>query len=184
MDHRLGGPVFFVAEHGPSEHSDLASESDCGFLLASFLLTADSVVDLLRPRVVAKRSPGALDEDRTREGIATFGNSAVAIGFAGLVLPWHKAEVGGNLTTVGESVWIVDASDENLGRSRTHSGDGSNALDARILLSEGFQFLDDGLELRGKRIELRKFDIELATPKFVGFALIEWFSEGVDAFAT
>ena len=53
FDHALGRPVLFVSEHGPGEHCDLASKRDCGFLLASLLLAADSIVDFLGPWVVS-----------------------------------------------------------------------------------------------------------------------------------
>ena len=54
LDHALGRPVLLVSEHGPGEHGDLASKSDCGLLLASLLLAADTVVDFFSPRVVTQ----------------------------------------------------------------------------------------------------------------------------------
>ena len=65
FDHALGRPVLLVSEHGPGEYGNLAGKCDRGLLLASLLLAADSIVDLLGPWVVTKRCPCTLDEDRS-----------------------------------------------------------------------------------------------------------------------
>ena len=54
LDHAFRIPVFFILEHGPREHRDLSSKCDRGFLLASLLLAADTVVDFFSPRVVTQ----------------------------------------------------------------------------------------------------------------------------------
>ena len=54
FDHAFGRPVLFVSEQRPGEHCNFASKSDCGLLLASLLLAADAIVDVLGPWVVSK----------------------------------------------------------------------------------------------------------------------------------
>lgn len=94
LNHTRRRPVFLITQHGPSEHGDLSSQCHCGFLLASLLIAADAVVDSLGPFVVSKRSPRALDKDRSGQWVATLGDPSIAVGFAGLILPWYESEIG------------------------------------------------------------------------------------------
>ena len=85
-EHLLWIPVFSIAEQGPSQHGDLASQCDSGLFLACLLLAADAVVNFFGPWVVAERCPSAFDENRTGQWIASFGNTAIAVCFTRLVL--------------------------------------------------------------------------------------------------
>lgn len=154
-----GRPVFLITQHGPSEHSDLSSQCHSCFRFASLLFAADAVVDSLGPFVVSEGSPRALDENRPCQRIAPFGDSSVAVGFAGLILAGYESEIGRDLASVGESMRIVDAGNEDLSRSRTYARDSSNALDAWGILTDGFEFFDHDIKLRSQGIELRQFDI-------------------------
>ena len=63
-EHLFRIPVFSIAEQGPGQDRDLAAKSDGGFLLASLLLAADSVVDTFCPWVVTQRRLSAYDKNR------------------------------------------------------------------------------------------------------------------------
>jgi len=78
---------------------------------------------------------------------------------------------------------IVDAGYQDLCRSRANARDGLDAFDARIILADRLELFDHDIELSSKGIELCQFDIKLSLPEFVGLALYEWFSEGVDELA-
>ena len=94
MNHMRGRPVFLITQHGPSEHSDLSSQCHSCFLFASLLFAADAVVDSLGPFVVSEGCPRALDKYRSCQWVATLGDPSIAVGFAGLILPWHESEIG------------------------------------------------------------------------------------------
>ena len=87
-EHLFWVPVFFIAEHRPSQDCDLAAKGDGGFFLASLLLAADTVVHAFGPWVVTQRCPGAFDKNRTCKRIATFGDASVTVRFTRLVLSW------------------------------------------------------------------------------------------------
>ena len=94
MNHMRGRPVFLITQHGPSEHSDLSSQCHSCFLFASLLFAADAVVDSLGPFVVSEGSPSTLDKYRSCQWVATLGDPSIAVGFAGLILPWYESEIG------------------------------------------------------------------------------------------
>ncbi len=184
FNHDARIPVLFIAKHGPSEDRNLASQCDGGLLLAGLLFTADSIVNALSPRVVAKGRPSAFDEDRSGQRIASFGDSTVAIGLARLILSRYESEISRDLATVLEAVRIINAGYKNLGGTSANAGDRSKSYNARIVLTDRFKLLDDNFQLLVKRIQLRQFDIELSFPEFVRGALIKRLAKGVDSLAT
>ena len=99
MNHMRGRPVFLITQHGPSEHCDLSSQCHSCFLFASLLFAADAVVDSLGPFVVSEGCPRALDKYRSCQWVATLGDPSIAVGFAGLILPWYESEIGGDLAS-------------------------------------------------------------------------------------
>lgn len=155
FDHAFGFPVFLIAQHGPSDDGDLACQSHSGFLFAGLLIATDSFIDFFSPRVVTQRCPCAFNQDRSSQWITAFGDAAIAICLAGLILARDQAEVSGDLSTVFETMRIVDTGNEDLCCARSDTGYGSNAFDAMVIFADGFQLLHDELKLRAERIELR-----------------------------
>ena len=117
------------------------------------MIATDSLVNAFGPWVVSERRPGALDKDRSRQGVAAFGDASVAVGFTGLVLARNESEVGGDLASVFEPVWIVETGNEDLGGPRSDTRNGPQAFNAFVLLTNCFEPLDDRMELFGKGIE-------------------------------
>jgi hypothetical protein len=58
-----------------------------------------------------------------------------------------------------------------------------DAGDARVILGNLFQLLDDDVKLFRERVEKRQLNVQFAFPEFIGLALGQWFTERVDAFA-
>ncbi len=156
----LSYPYTVQTEQGPSQHGDLGSQSDSGFLLACLLLATDAVVNFFGPWVVAERCPCAFDENRTGHWIASFGNTAIAICFTRFVLARDQAKVSRDLASVLEAVGIVDAGNEDLCSTWSHAGYGFETLDTRGLFADGFKPFHDRVHMRGDSIELCQFKVE------------------------
>ncbi len=85
------------------------------------------------------------------------------------------------MASVFEAARVVDAGHEDLGIAWSDTGDRLNALDPWIVLADLFELLDDDVELIAQRIQQGQFDVQFAFPQFIGFALSQRFTEGVDA---
>lgn len=141
FDHALGFPILLITQHRPSDDGNLASQSHSGFLFAGLQLATDSFIDFFSPRVVTQRCPCAFNQDRSSQWISALGNAAIAICLAGLILARNQAEVSGDLSTVFETMRIVDTSDEDLSCARSDARYGSDAFDARTSLPMASSFL-------------------------------------------
>ena len=181
FEHLLGVPIFLVSQQGPGQDGDLSGQSNGGLLLASLLLARDAVINTFRPSVVTQRHPGTFDKNRSRQWIAPLGNSSVAIRLAGLILTGHEAEVGGDLATVLEAMWIIDTGHEDFSRPRPDTGNSANALDARVVFADRLELLDDDVHLHGQRIQLCQFQIQFTSPELIRIAIGKWLTIGVDA---
>ena len=72
-------PFGFVAHHRPADHRDLPCQRDAGLLFASRLATADAIVRLFGPGVVARAAPGAFQQDASQGSRPAFADSSVPI---------------------------------------------------------------------------------------------------------
>ncbi len=88
------------------------------------------------------------------------------------------------MATVLKAVRIVDACNEDFGGSWSDAGDRLDSRNAWIFLADGFEFLGDHGNLRGKCIELREFDVKFTFPKIVCGAIDQWLADGVDTLAS
>ena len=184
LDHPLGLPVLLVPQHRPGNHGDLASQRDTGFLLASLLFATDPFVDALGPRVVPQRGPSTFNKDRSRQRIASLGDAAVAIGFAGLILPRHQTEVRRDLASILKAMRIVDAGDEDLSGARSDAGDRRSVATMRAsFLPIASSFLTTTSIC--SESESRMVSSMSSSPfqSSFGAAVVEWLAKRVDAFA-
>ena len=81
--------------------------------------------------------------------VTSLGDAAVAIGLARLKLTKYEPKVRSDLSTVLETMRIIDASYKDLSRSRPNAGNSSESDNTRIVLDKLFDFLDNTLELDG-----------------------------------
>lgn len=59
----------------------------------------------------------------------------------------YEPKVRSDLSTVLETMRIIDARDKDLSRSGPNAGNGSESDNARIVLAKFFELLDNTLEL-------------------------------------
>ncbi len=155
-------PVDLISHHRPRHDGQFASQGHCGFLLASRLATVNVLVRLLGPLVVTDGAPRTLDQHRSQQPTASFGNPAVAIGLSRLILFRNQAQVAGQLANVLEAMRIVNGRDQCLGGFTADSGDRHQTLRMRTLVGDLLQFLFDRFQLFRQSIQLSQLRIQCA----------------------
>src|SRR5438105_3598420 len=82
-----------------------------------------------------------LDQQTSKVGVASLGDTELRIVFAGLAASWSQAEIAAHITTSAEAFLIAQSQDEGEG------GDVTDALDGQQRLGLGILGLSHPLDL-------------------------------------
>ena len=125
----------------------------------------DAIVSLTRPLIVLQRAPSTLQQDRSQQSWPSFGNPPAPIGVARLVLPGDQPRVRSDLSSVFETVRIVDVVHDRLCRHATDAVDRLHSLDLFICIGDLLKLFFNGLKMAFKALQtgLTPSEVRLAT---------------------
>ena len=94
--------------------------------------------------------PGTPQEQRPQEPRTPFGNPAVVVRLARLILTRHKADVRRHLSRIIKAIHVVQRRHNRFSRPASYSRDGLNSLDAFVVFGYQVQTAFDVGLLLGK----------------------------------